>query len=177
MASRAVFTSSGELLATGHGSHRIGHLPHPHKAHGWTNHLTRIIPVLSHFETTGHRPISAHSGELSVAGNGCAATTATVLASQPPPPFLSSNHGRPNLIQGPQAHRTPSRVFFLKSPLVFFFFRPRSSASLATSASLDGSFGGTGGNRCGIYGVASVCVRRGDAASAACVRRGGAASA
>jgi hypothetical protein len=72
----------------------------------------------------GRRLISTHSGELLVAGNGCAAAAATVPASPLPHPFPSSNCSRPNQIQRPKSHRTPSLGCFCKEPLSFLFIEP-----------------------------------------------------
>jgi hypothetical protein len=67
--------STGEVLATGHGGHRIGCHPRPRKALLWTRHLPRIGPVASEVDLVARRPRFPCTGELSIAGNGCAAVS------------------------------------------------------------------------------------------------------
>jgi hypothetical protein len=75
VASRAVVLSTGKVLATGHGGHRIGRHPRPRKPLLWTRHLPRIGPVASEVDLVAHRPRFPRTGELSIAGNGCAAVS------------------------------------------------------------------------------------------------------
>jgi hypothetical protein len=56
VATRAVVLSTGEVLATGHGSHRVGRHPRPRKALLWTRHLPRIGPMASEVDLVARRP-------------------------------------------------------------------------------------------------------------------------
>jgi hypothetical protein len=70
VASRAVFLSTGKILATGHGSHCVGRLPRPRKGLEQGHHRLCFLLVPSVRQTVHRSGHMGNAGELLAIGNG-----------------------------------------------------------------------------------------------------------